>query len=677
MTDLFAAVRDEQQQGRSAADYLKGWSARLLQDTSRHRAALWSRLAATAQGLFEVVPEEYRENAQQLAHALRAEPAAGDETAAIWGILHDAPQAVPEEPALYEAQIEFAQVLAWPPQEEGAWLSLIALLQKTMEHRSAHAERVPAVEASLIRAYGRLRDLYAPDGALAEPQSYTECLLNLARLSPSAEEARAAYGLLVQGWDWIDVEKEMSALPGGERKPAVTIGLLCAWMSGRGVRGEDRAQRVLAYLDAQDGLPVATLDAHLLLSSLQPEELTGHPRLAAHLAQLLLQPGITRSSDESRDLQASAVLVAIGLKAAEQAAISAVENLARRLSDLHLPLAEVRRILRPVQTERAVAVGVSSIALPHIRSSASALAFYKPVVEAWPWARLMEEIATVGRDIAGETQQASIVMGLVCAWVAARPGDLERTAMGAEYLISVGWPLPERVAPADARFVVVHLGPAPLLDGTSTARRADDHRRWLSFLRHAPEGCVTYLDRCLVDETAPASWADDALEVYAEVSEPQPLRALLQSHREKRPPHVPPRLDSAMEIVDLMNGYLTQYNQAHSRSWEHVKEAFKCGQRRWLAPSPSLHYRDMLIAALRVLGAPAGIVAVELSKAQRYKEIHDLAKDPHLPAIEAKNLPRPPAFQEGRPALPEDRLYRQILQRCFADALPAARTGGA
>lgn len=287
MTRLLGAVREEEARGRSIIRYLEGWSGRLLQDTPDHRAALWLRVQAMKEGLFEIHSREFGRNIRRLAE-LAAER---EDALAIWNLLAGSEAIAPDELNVHIAQATVARLAGLTAEEESAWRRVIGLSETAVSSDSTVTAE--AFEALLV--------LYTPPSELADEAKRRGCLVHLGRLSQEAGKAFELYGTAVVGWDWDRVMVEVEGfLLTPVQRPAAAAGLLCAWVAAGGSGSEGpRNARVAEYL-AGAGWPLveaaSALDTGLYVSHLGTMAVTPYPKLARRWAELLFATAPTAKS---------------------------------------------------------------------------------------------------------------------------------------------------------------------------------------------------------------------------------------------------------------------------------------------------------------------------------------------------------------------------------------------
>ncbi|MBD2121053.1 hypothetical protein [Trichocoleus sp. FACHB-262] len=274
--ELFTAIQQEEALGRSLTQYVEGWSGRLLQDTPDHHAALLIRLKAMVEGMFALQPQEFLANAKRLVRLSRNE----DQSRVVWQCLANAQELLPDEPDLYQLQIQLCHRLNWPEEEAWRISSLITMLESD-----------PSQQAELIHLYTRLKELHAPDGILENPDQHQACLMALARLSSDALEATEFYTSAgIADWSWQDILQEIE-ICSAQSQPSVVMGLLCAWVNPTAAGDQQRPEQVVNYL-ATDGGSIAqqitSTDAEQLVSRIGVPALKVHPHLAALIASSLL-----------------------------------------------------------------------------------------------------------------------------------------------------------------------------------------------------------------------------------------------------------------------------------------------------------------------------------------------------------------------------------------------------
>lgn len=211
--ELFTAIQQEEAMGRSLTQYVEGWSGRLLQDTPDHHAALLIRLKAMIEGMFALQPQEFLANAKRLVRL----SSTGDQGRVVWQCLADAQELLPDEPDLYQLQIQLCHRLNWPEEEAQRINRLIGMLKLDSSK-----------QAEVIHLYTRLTELHAPDGILEDADQHQACLMALARLSSDALEATEFYTSAgIADWSWQDVLQEIE-ICSAQSQPSVVMGLLCA-----------------------------------------------------------------------------------------------------------------------------------------------------------------------------------------------------------------------------------------------------------------------------------------------------------------------------------------------------------------------------------------------------------------------------------------------------------------
>jgi len=291
LTALFAAVEAERRRGSAIHEYLLGWTGRVLQDTPDHRGALWLRLQAMVQGVFDFAghAHEIEQHAARLARLTEGER--DEEAERLLRLLDRVPESGRQSVVFYRIQADLCRRLNHPA-DEAAALEHIAAFQQRPGHGS---------DGELLAVYERLSTLYAPTGPVPTPDRFADCRRSLARLRTTPEVVAADYAPVVAAWSWSQVRDELRAHESASRAPlAFTLGLLSAWVRADGAPYADRVAQVLDHL-VQDDRVVAQLaeaDERSLDDLFGEHEVRGHRPLAVAVMRRLMGHGRTLEAIE-------------------------------------------------------------------------------------------------------------------------------------------------------------------------------------------------------------------------------------------------------------------------------------------------------------------------------------------------------------------------------------------
>lgn len=265
---LLSAIRHEQASGSSLSAYLQGWTARLLQDTPNHQAALLIRAVAKLEGLFTLQRGDLLNVLQTLVNI-----AAIDESRRIDRLLSQARQHLSDSSEFHSLRAAVARRLNDPEKELDAWTEVLRILEQSA-HTSQHMRY--AAHCELMRLYG-------PESPLHDQSRCEEHARHAVRCSPDISSARTIYASVMSGWKWSSIAEELDCISQDGRTPAHAQALLLSWLAAQ---PDERAGVVATYLS--ESLPLLqtwSVDAIESIIRLFPESLLRqHPRILLHVA---------------------------------------------------------------------------------------------------------------------------------------------------------------------------------------------------------------------------------------------------------------------------------------------------------------------------------------------------------------------------------------------------------
>lgn len=281
LTALFEAAEVERRRGSAIHEYLLGWTGRVLQDTPDHRGALWFRLQAIVQEVFDLASHvhEIEQHAARLARLIDRERL--EEAERLLRLLDRVPEIGRQGIGFYRVQADLCRRLNRPADEATALERIVALAGQ-----GGHLSN-----DELLGVYERLSALYAPTGPVPTPNRFVDCRRSLARLRTTADAVAADYAPLVAAWSWSQVQDELRAHEPASRAPlAFTLGLLSAWVRVDGMPHPERVAQVLDHL-AQDERVVdqlAEAEERSLYDLFGEHEVRGHRLLTVAVMRRLM-----------------------------------------------------------------------------------------------------------------------------------------------------------------------------------------------------------------------------------------------------------------------------------------------------------------------------------------------------------------------------------------------------
>jgi superfamily II DNA helicase RecQ len=291
LTALFASIEAERRRGSAIHEYLLGWTGRVLQDTPDHRGALWFRLQAIAQEVFDLASHahEIEQHAARLARLIDRERP--EEAERLLRLLDQVPEVGRQGVGFYRIRADLCRRLNRPADEAAALERIAALASQG--GRLGHDE--------LIGVYERLSNLYAPTGPVPTPAQFVHYRRSLAKLRTTPKAVAADYAPVVAAWTWTQVQNELRAHQSASPEPlAFTLGLLSAWVRVDGVPHAERIAHVLDHL-VQDDRVVAQLaeaDERSLDDLFGADNVRGHRPLAVAMMRRLMDTGRTLEAVE-------------------------------------------------------------------------------------------------------------------------------------------------------------------------------------------------------------------------------------------------------------------------------------------------------------------------------------------------------------------------------------------
>lgn len=288
---LLTVVEEEHSQGRSSRDYLRGWSASLLDQQPDHCAALWLRLAAMANEIIVRTDEEV------LALASHLEKILDKNGLRQLDELLDRFQALDIMSSEFlKLRVRIHRALIAYQSEQQALEELIA--------RLTSSGQLTDHTADIHRAAGALILLQSPDGPLPDSIKLEKNLHLTARYAPDYASSLAAYRPLVSAWAQDQLLRELDEQKTtGVASPHIEAALWIAWLKQHGI--SDQIGLLEGYLENNLG------------------DLAGWPIEAATDVIQFLPLGIILGAQEAIGLALSlplppAILVRIAINAMDQ-----------------------------------------------------------------------------------------------------------------------------------------------------------------------------------------------------------------------------------------------------------------------------------------------------------------------------------------------------------------------
>jgi len=196
MQKFWSIVTAEADRQRSLLEYVAGWTAKLLQDTPEHKAAMWFRLTGMAKELLysnEAEVVQYMDSLitqASIAEAQQMEP-----------ILNEFLRQFSNSTNLVELRAKLLQKLQRYGECASAWLKIVEM---------AKGNRIGGREL-LFRAYSELGRFHAAGGPLNNQQRYRDYQRMAVRNAPDLTEATKLLQPLVPQWNWADLIDEIAA----------------------------------------------------------------------------------------------------------------------------------------------------------------------------------------------------------------------------------------------------------------------------------------------------------------------------------------------------------------------------------------------------------------------------------------------------------------------------------
>lgn len=193
---FWSIVTGQADRQRSLLEYVAGWTAKLLQDTPEHRAAMWFRLTGMAKELLysnEAEVVQYMDSL--ITHASIAE------TQQIDPVLNEFLRQFGNSTNLHELRAKLLQKLQRYEECASTWLQIVEM---TKGNRTGSREL-------LFRAYSELGRFHAAGGPLNNQQRYRDYQRMAVRNAPDLTEATKLLQPLVPQWNWADLIDEIAA----------------------------------------------------------------------------------------------------------------------------------------------------------------------------------------------------------------------------------------------------------------------------------------------------------------------------------------------------------------------------------------------------------------------------------------------------------------------------------
>jgi len=222
---LFNAIRADQQAGRSLKLYFVGWSAKLLDESPRHKTGMWLRLFAVIQNLMSVQKDEAVKYALYLFASLTQQ-----ELARFNSLLENLIQLVDDPELLFL---------------RGQVFERMDDKQKEIEARRKYidfAEQNNDKSLNRNKVYSSARRLLAILPKDDKELSFNEreplhCLIG--RCAPSYEESHTHYAEAVVKWTWEKVLEEKSKIEVLDESSERIAALFISWVNSGSERRWD------------------------------------------------------------------------------------------------------------------------------------------------------------------------------------------------------------------------------------------------------------------------------------------------------------------------------------------------------------------------------------------------------------------------------------------------------
>lgn len=217
VSKLLAAIKDEDQQGRSGTAYLESWLARLIQDDSQHLGAHRCRLAAADCGLVQVRPNDAVASLERMAEVVL--------TAADLTYVEKTAINFESDGKFAELELRLMLVQVTTARKLEHWKAEVRGLHRVVELTQGSGAGSDGFRI-LQDAYSRLLDLYQPGGPAADPteaRCIAQATLHLPGLSPRTAERM--YRFVLTGLAWPEVLAEL------QRVPELTETIVRTWLS--------------------------------------------------------------------------------------------------------------------------------------------------------------------------------------------------------------------------------------------------------------------------------------------------------------------------------------------------------------------------------------------------------------------------------------------------------------
>lgn len=599
---------------------LSGWSGRLLDDALDHRGALLLRLRAMLEpdDLFPFQRGQFITYVRQLARDVSM-----DEARAIWPLfegIHEHPELSRELDIIYELQADFARKAGLPADEERA---LSGFITEFLGNHRIKSERGRA-------AFGRLRDVYAPRGPLADPDRHRECRLELALLSPDVQTAMEAYADLAREWNWEKTRSAFENWPDDKRYVrSARLGILMGWVRAANSDNHQRRNQVLDYLSENCGRVIAEMrasEANFMMTVLGIAAIARRPELAALFAGRLLDGDA--------------------------------------LPEDFLPAARMLGL-------SALSAGVE---LGHDVLDAVANAIATDDTFAEDFARVLN----AREHFAGNSMLVHVTGAL-------RP--MNATEMS-RWFQAVP-PSRHCAAPPEVGIRVLECAPAQGLSAlllnalreiADSALGTDEfkeraNKRWLELCREHPSALVTYVQDCLEANPPLTDLAVEAYDRVLQVGDWEILQSLLREMCKIRDRVPPGRLSRAITIhrctVIWLKGRPVDPNSPDADDYTGLRQAFD--------PQEIIDNADMLVAVIQVVGrwlklprcSAAWFKAEALCDAWRLDEAGAILSQPQSGlqlserALLTNSIGELRRAGQGRAAPPSAKDYERILRLWF------------
>jgi hypothetical protein len=580
------------------------------------------------EGLCRANEQEFLRQARKLDELL-SDP---EDQTTLLDLLRRAPLKLTTQPSFFSLVADLARRLGRPHDESHA-----------LEWFVYRAQERGLADATLLNAYQRLRDLYAPQAPLDNPTAYVACQRQVAWFSDDLAEVTAAYRPVVAGWDWDTVLTEWAALtaPGTFRWQAA-VGLLCAWATTAPEAPGERAAIVVRYLVGEAGLPLSRqlpvsalshLVAQLGVAALEP-----YPAFMGFLAQALLSAEEAHDTDRSRGV----ALLLAAVRGGQPPEECGWHALIRHLMEDMPAFAAMPSVFKAFRDHRSLLVRLLSELAPHLGASAPR------VFEAW-YEVFVPCLPMVSPTIALEVLRAS-----TDAYVAApRKGTFSAAILDG------------------MQSIVASLSQVP-------TQREAAHRLWLRVLDDNPHRLGPYVALCHAAPPPCSRWCEAILATVLEKKGAPYIRASLESLVRQPSNILPDRVARVVECHRLLDGAVAWTNiDAHR-----MNAALFAAVRQAVAPNASVERADMLVASIRALRTdlnpnwktPVRYEIEALCDAHRFSEAAALARQhPDVvyggQAAQAYIDRRRMGGQEERGEPPYEADYIRMIRACFLNKI--------